>query len=69
MKLGMSPQEACNTAMEEVHLMVEDAMLSCIAFDHKGRVAAASTSREPPLFYMDVEMGDVETRKGEWVRK
>ena len=28
MKLGMRPQEACNTAMEEVHQMVDEARLS-----------------------------------------
>ena len=69
MKLGMSPQEACNTAMEEVHQMVDEARLSCVAFNNKGEVAAASTSREPPVYYLDEEMEKVETRKGVWVKK
>ena len=68
MKMGMNPQEACNAAMEEVHEMVGDARLSCIAFDKNGEVAAASTSREPPLYYMDDECDLVETLKGEWVK-
>jgi L-asparaginase / beta-aspartyl-peptidase len=69
MKMGMKPQEACNTAMQEVHEMIEDARLSCIAFNNKGEVAASSTSREPPLYYMDEEMETVETRKGVWIKK
>jgi len=69
MKLGMSPQEACNAAMEEVHTMVDEARLTCIALNNKGEVAAASTSREPPLYLMDQEMERVETRRGDWIRK
>ena len=69
MKLGMRPQEACNMAMEEVHQMVDEARLSCVAFNNKGEVAAASTSREPPVYYLDEEMEKVETRKGVWVKK
>jgi beta-aspartyl-peptidase (threonine type) len=69
MKMGMSPEEACVAAMEEVHELVDDARLSCVAFDNRGVVAAASTSREPPLYYMDDGMDEVETRKGVWVRK
>ena len=69
MKLGMSPQEACNEAMEEVHQMVDEARLTCCAFNNQGEVAAASTSREPPLYYLDVELKKVETRRGVWVKK
>lgn len=69
MKMGMTPQEACNASMEEVHEMVDSAVLSCIAFNNKGEVAAASTNREPPLYYMNVDMEKFETRKGAWVKK
>ena len=69
MKMGKSPQEACNAAMEEVHSIVEDARLSCIAFNNKAEIASASTSRVPPLYYMDTQMEKVETRKGEWIKK
>jgi beta-aspartyl-peptidase (threonine type) len=69
MKMGMNPQEACNAAIEEVQEMADDARLSCFAFNNKGEVAAASTSRVPTLYYMDDENDMVDTRKGQWVKK
>jgi beta-aspartyl-peptidase (threonine type) len=69
MKMGLTPREACIKSMEEVHELVDDARLSCVAFNNRGDVAAASTSREPPLYYIDEEMDRVEEMRGVWVKK
>jgi isoaspartyl peptidase/L-asparaginase-like protein (Ntn-hydrolase superfamily) len=69
MKTGMSPEEACVEAMKEVHEMEKGASLNVLALDPEGDVAAASTYREPPYFYMDVEMEAADQRKGVWVKK
>jgi beta-aspartyl-peptidase (threonine type) len=69
MKMGMTPSEACIKSMEEVHELVDDARLSCLAFNRKGDVAAASTSREPPLYYMSEDMESVEELRGVWIKK
>ncbi len=68
MRSGLTAQEACVQAMGEVKEMVDDARLSCLAFDRHGGTAAASTSREPPYYYVDADSGKVETRKGTWVK-
>jgi beta-aspartyl-peptidase (threonine type) len=69
MSLGYTAKEACNKAMSEVHGMAEEPVLSCVAFDNRGNVAAASTSGEPLYFYMDIDMDSEEMRRGVWVRE
>jgi len=69
MKTGMSPEEACVEAMKEVHEIEKVSSLNVVAFDPEGNVSAAATYREPPYFYMDVEMEAADPRTGVWVKK
>lgn len=68
MRSGASVKEACVRAMREVVELGEVGGLSCIAFDIEGNTASASTYGERPHYYMDIEMGEPEERRGVWVR-
>ena len=69
MKQGMSPVEACVETMKEVLEMESEASLNVMAFNPEGNVASASTYREPPIHFMNIDSESVETRRGVWVKK
>ena len=69
MKLGMSPTEACEESMKEIQEIVEKPSMNVIAFNPKGETGGASTHREIPYYYMDIDSEKVETRRGLWVKK
>ena len=69
MKTGMSPTEACEESMKEIQEIVEKPSMNVIAFNSLGETGGASTHREIPYYYMDIDSQKVETRKGSWVKK
>lgn len=68
-KNGMKVEEACVRAMRDVHEMVDNPRLNCMAFDRNGNMMAASTSSEVEYYHMGIDSEEVETRKGIWVKK
>lgn len=69
MKTGMSPTEACEESMKEIQEIVKKPSMNVIAFNNNGETGGASTHREIPYYYMDIDSEKVETRKGIWVEK
>ena len=69
MKTGMSPTEACEESMKEIQEIVEKPSMNVIAFNSLGETGGASTHREIPYYYMNIDSQRVETRKGSWVKK
>lgn len=69
MKSGMSPVEACEESMREIQEIVAKPSMNVIAFNSQGEIGAASTNREIPYYYMDIDSKIVETRIGKWVKK
>jgi len=67
MKSGMGVEEACTEAMKEVNEMADKASLNVIAFDSEGNISGAATHREPPIWYMNATMEEVEEKSGIWV--
>jgi beta-aspartyl-peptidase (threonine type) len=69
MKLGLSPIEACEESMKEIHEIVEKPSMNVIAFNKDGETGGAASHREIVYYYMDIDSETVETRKGSWINK
>jgi len=65
---GDAVEEACVRAMRDIHSMVENGFMTCLAFDVEGNVFSASTGEEPRHYYMDVDSAGEEERIGVLVK-
>ena len=68
MEQGMSVRDACIEAMKDVYALNETGGISCIAFDRQGNTMSASMRRESVHYYMDIDLKELEERRGVWVK-
>jgi beta-aspartyl-peptidase (threonine type) len=64
MENGRSLEEACTQAMRDILSLNESGGMNCLAFDRNGNTFSASVSRESIHYYMDIDMEELEERRG-----
>lgn len=68
MENGAKVRDACIKAMRDINSLQELGGMNCLAFDRHGETFSASTSRVSIHYYMDVDSGEPEERKGVTVK-
>ena len=68
MENNMTIREACTRGMNDVNKLHEKGDMICLVMDNKGNTMSASTIKEVPHWYMDVDSREPEERKGIYIK-